>query len=188
MEKTSEMGTAPRRATTPLAAVAGGFLAGVAGTACMDTARYLMSLRAGAKESPLRWEFGPIESWTDAPDPGQVARRVIEGFTQRKLPDRWAWRISTAAHWSYGSLWGSLYGVVAGSLRSPDPVYGLPFGAAVWASDYAVLPEAGLYKPIWKYDAVTLSRDLAAHLAYGAATGTAFWVLTRIAAALTRRG
>jgi hypothetical protein len=188
MEKTGEMGSAPRQATTPLTAVAGGFLAGVAGTACMDTVRYLMSRRADAKESPLRWEFGPIESWNDAPDPGQVARRVIEGFTQRKLPDRWAWSISTAAHWCYGSMWGSLYGVVAGSLRSPDPVYGLPCGAAVWASDYAVLPEAGLYKPIWKYDAPTVARDLGAHLAYGAATGTAFWLLTRLAVALTPRG
>jgi hypothetical protein len=61
-------------------AVAGGFLAGVAGTASMDTVRYLMSLRSGAKESPVRWEFPAIESWNDAPDPGQVARRVIEGF------------------------------------------------------------------------------------------------------------
>ena len=50
---------------------------------------------------------------------------------------------------------------------------GTAFGAAVWASDYAVLPEAGLYKPIWKYDALTLARDLGAHLTYGAATGTA---------------
>ena len=187
------MGTAPRQTTalTPLAAVAGGVLAGVAGTASMDTVRYLMSRRTGARrtgaqESPLRWEFGPIDSWNDAPAPGQVARRVIEGFTQRTLPDRWAWRISTAAHWCYGSLLGSLYGVVAGSLRSPEPLYGLPFGAAVWASGYAVLPEGGLYKPIWEYDALTLARDLSAHLAYGAATGAAFRLLTR--SALTRRG
>jgi hypothetical protein len=173
------MGTAPRRPATPLMAVASGFLAGVAGTASMDTVRYLTSLRDGAKESPLRWEFPPIESWNDAPDPGQVARRVIEGFTQHKLPDRWAGRISAAVHWCYGSLWGSLYGVVAGSLRSPGPVYGLPFGATVWASGYAVLPEGGLYKPIWQYDSMTLARDLGAHLAYGGATGTAFWLLTR---------
>jgi hypothetical protein len=146
----------------------------------MDTVRYLMSRRAGPKEGPLSWEFSPIKSWNDAPDPGQVGRRVIEGFTQRKLADRWAWPISTAAHWGYGTLWGSLYGVVAGSLRSPDPVYGLPFGAAVWASGYAVLPEGGLYKPIWEYDAQVLARDLASHLAYGAATGTVFWLLTRI--------
>ncbi|HUB41209.1 MAG TPA: hypothetical protein VMA72_20390 [Streptosporangiaceae bacterium] len=173
------MGTATRPAITPVAAVAGGFLAGAAGTVSMDIVRYLMSRRAGARESPLGWEFGRIESWDEAPEPGQVARRVIEGFTQHKLPDRWAWRISTAMHWCYGSLWGSLYGVVAGSLRSPVPVYGLPFGAAVWASDYAVLPEAGLYKPIWEYDVLTLARDLGGHLAYGAATGTAFWLLTR---------
>jgi hypothetical protein len=178
--ETNEMGTAPRHTTTPLAAVAGGFLAGAAGTASMDTVRYLMSLRAGGKESPLKWEFAPIKSWNDAPDPGQVARRVIEGFTQRKLPDQWAWRISTAVHWCYGSVWGSLYGVLVGSLRSHDPVYGLPFGAAVWASGYAVLPEGGLYKPIWQYDAQTLARDLGAHLAYGAATGMAFRLLTRI--------
>jgi hypothetical protein len=176
---TSEVGTAPRQPTSPLTAVASGFLAGAAGTVGMDTVRYLVSLRGGAKESPLRWEFPPIESWNDAPDPGQVARRVIEGFTQRKLPDRWAWRISAVAHWCYGSLWGSLYGVVAGSVRSPDPVYGLPFGATVWASGYAVLPEGGLYKPIWEYDSQTLARDLGAHLAYGAVTGTAFWLLTR---------
>jgi hypothetical protein len=172
------MATALRQPTTPLAAVACGLLAGLAGTVGMDTARYLISRRAGPTESPLRWEFGPIESWNDAPDPGQVARRVIEGFTQRKLPDRWAWLVSTAAHWSYGSLWGCLYGIAAGSVRRPLPAYGLPLGAVVWASGYAVLPEAGLYKPIWQYEPLTLAKDLAAHLSYGAATGSVFWLLT----------
>ena len=38
---------------------------------------------------------------------------------------------------------------------------------------------AGLYKPIWEYDAKTLAWDLGAHLAYGAGTGTTFWLLTR---------
>ena len=74
---------------------------------------------------------------------------------------------------------GAAYGVVAGSLRQPLPLYGPPFGAVVWASSYVLLPEAGLYKPIWEYDAKTLARDLAAHLCYGAGTGTAFWLLAR---------
>jgi hypothetical protein len=43
--ETNEMGTAPRPRITPLAAVAGGFLAGAAGTVAMDTVRYLMSRR-----------------------------------------------------------------------------------------------------------------------------------------------
>jgi hypothetical protein len=162
---------------SPLAAVVGGLLAGAAGTVCMDTVRYVMYRREGGEESPLAWEFAPVDSWQDAPDPGQVAKRVIDGFTQRELPDRWAWLTSTVAHWSYGSAAGALYGILAGSLRSPRPVYGLPFGTAVWASSYVVLPEAGLYKPIWEYDAKTLARDLTAHLGFGAGTGAAFWLL-----------
>jgi hypothetical protein len=83
-------------------------------------------------------------------------------------------------HWGYGSAAAALYGIVAGSLREPSPLYGLPFGAAVWAAGYAVLPEAGIYKPIGEYDAKTLASDLGAHLAYGAGTGTAFWLFVRL--------
>jgi hypothetical protein len=169
-----------KRPVTPLAAVVAGLLAGGAGTVCLDAVQYLRQRRAGTKESALAWEFAPIDSWEKAPDPGQVAKRLIEGFTQRKLPDRWAWVTSTAAHWSYGSLAGAVYGVVAGSLRRPNPLYGVPFGAAVFANDYIALPVAGLYQPIWEYDAKTLAWDLSAHLAYGAGTGTTFWLLIKI--------
>jgi hypothetical protein len=77
---------------TPLAAVAAGLLAGAVGTVGLDAVHYLEQRRAGGTQSPLAWEFAPVDSWETAPDPGQVARRVIEGFTQRKLPDRWAFR------------------------------------------------------------------------------------------------
>ncbi len=70
---------------------------------------------------------------------------------------------------------------MAGSLPAPRPVYGVPFSAAVFAGDYIALPAAGLYKPIWQYDATTLAWDLGVHLAYGAGTGTTFWLLTEIA-------
>ena len=165
-------------ATTPLAAVVGGLLAGAVGTATMDAVRYVRHRRAGGQESPLTWEFGPIDNWNQAPDPGQVGKRLIEGFTGRELPDRWAWVTSTVMHWSYGSA--CLYGIVAGSLRRPSPLYGVPLGASAWASGYVVLPEAGLYKPIWEYDAKTLASDLTAHLAYGTGTGAAFWLLNKV--------
>ncbi len=125
------------RAITPLAAVVAGLLAGAVGTVALDTVQYVRHRRAGGKESPLAWEFAPVDSWEKAPDPGQVAKRLVEGFTQRELPDRWAWLTSTIAHWSYGSAAGALYGIVAGSLRRPRALYGLPFGAAVWAGGYA---------------------------------------------------
>jgi uncharacterized membrane protein YagU involved in acid resistance len=153
---------------TPLAAVVGGVLAGVVGTVCLDAVNYLKYRSTGGKDGPLKWEFP------------QVGKRLIEGFTQRELPDRWASPVSTVMHWSYGSGWGALYGILAGSLRRPNPLYGLPFGAVIWVSDYVLLPEAGLYKPIWDYDAKTLANDLSAHLAYGAGTGTTFWLITKI--------
>ena len=122
----------------------------------------------------------PVDNWEKAPVPGQVGKRLIEGFTQRELPDRWAWPVSTVMHWSYGSAWGAFYGVLAGSLRRPHALYGLPFGAAVWVSGYLILPAGGLYQPIWEYDAKTLATDLSAHLAYGAGTGAAFSLLVKI--------
>ena len=165
---------------TPLAAAAAGLLAGAVGTVCLDAVQYLKYRRAGGTESPRAWEFAPVDSWETAPAPGQVARRVIEGFTQRKLPDRSAWAISTAMHWAYGSTAGAAYGIVAGSLPTPRPVYGLPLGAALFANDYIALPVAGLYQPIWKYDAKTLAWDLGGHLAYGTGTAATFWLLTKI--------
>ena len=119
---------------TALAAVFGGLVAGVAGTVSMDTVRYVAYRRAGGRDSPLAWEFPSVDSWEKAPAPGLAGKRLIEGFTGRELSDRWASLTSIVAHWGYGSAWGSLYGVLVGSLRRPDALYGLPFGVAVWAS------------------------------------------------------
>ena len=83
-------------------------------------------------------------------------------------------------HWAYGSSAAALYGILAGSLRSPHAAYGLPFGAAVWVSGYVILPEGGLYKPIFEYDAKTLAWDLSGHLAYGAGTGVTFWLFAKV--------
>jgi hypothetical protein len=168
---------------TPLAAIAAGLAAGAVGTICMDTLRYVRYRRADGKDSPLGWEFAPVDSWDKAPDPGQVGKRLIEGFTQRQLSDRWAFPVSTVMHWGYGSGAGMVYGVLAGSLRKPHAVYGVPYGATVFASDYVTLPIAGLYQPIWKYDAKVLWEDLSAHLAYGAGTGVTFWLISKISAA-----
>jgi hypothetical protein len=161
---------------TPLAAVTAGALAGLAGTACLDGVRFLRQRRAGGQQDILAWEFPPVPTWDQAPEPGIVAKRVIEGFTQRPLPDRYAWLTSTVAHWAYGSSAAAAYGVLAGSARRPSPLYGLPFGAAVWLSGYVLLPQAGLYKPIWEYDLETLADDLTGHLAYGTGVGVTFWL------------
>ena len=170
-----------KRALTPLGAVIGGFLAGTAGTVALDAWGYLRYKQGGGTDSPLAWEFPKVETWDQAPAPGQVAPRVIEGFTQKPLPDRYANLVSAIMHWGYGSANGAAYGVVAGSLRRPTPEAGLPFGVAVWLTGYAVLPLGGLYQPIWKYDVKTLAEDLGGHLCFGATTGTVFWLYTKLA-------
>src|ERR1700751_2411311 len=99
-----------RDAMIPLAAVVGGLLAGVVGTASMDTVQYVLYRRAGGHERLLTWEFPPVNSWEKAPDPGKVAKRLIEGFTGGELPERWAGLTSTVAHWNTGSAGGARYG------------------------------------------------------------------------------
>jgi hypothetical protein len=165
---------------TPLGAVVIGTLAGAVGTASMDSVWFARQRRDGGQQDPLAWEFAPVATWQDAPDPGKFARLVLEGLLQRTLPDRWAWLTSTVMHWTVGCSWGAAYGILAGSLRRPSPLYGLPLGAAVWLSGYLVLPATGIYKPIGEYDPKTLGKDLSAHLAYGAGTGTAFWLLSTV--------
>ncbi|MFI6058337.1 hypothetical protein [Streptomyces sp. NPDC051286] len=171
----------------PLPAAAAGLLAGAVGTVCLDAVNYVKYRRAGGTDGPLSWEFPAVENWQAAPDPGRLAKRVIEKLTRRELPDRAAGITSTVAHWGYGSTAGAAYGIVIGLLAGPAAGYGVPFGAAVFANDYITLPIAGIYQPIWKYSAKVLGWDLGAHLAYGAGTGIAFKLLAKAGSAATRR-
>ena len=164
---------------TPVGAVVRGLLAGAVGTAAMDTFQFVGYRRGGGKERPVEWEFSEgLSGWEDAPAPAQVGKRLVEGLFEVELPPTGAELVNNVMHWAYGTLWGVLYGIVAGSLPKRRVRYGLPFGAAVWAGDYVILPAAKLYKPIWQYDAKTLARDLTGHLVYGLATATAMRLLS----------
>jgi hypothetical protein len=165
---------------TPLSAVVRGLVAGAVGTAAMDLFLYGRYRREGGKDGFKFWELSEgVATWEQAPAPAQVGRRMVEGVFERKLPDTRASLVNNVTHWAYGALAGAGYGVLAGSLRTPRARNGLPFGTAVWLTGYAVLPAAGLYKPIWQYDATVLAKDLSGHLVYGAGTGLAFAALYR---------
>ena len=163
------------RPMTPLWAIVRGALAGAAGTAAMDLLLFSRYRRGGGEDSFRDWEFsGEVTSWDQAPAPAQVGRRLVEGLFQRPLPAHRAALVNNVTHWGYGSFGGAQYGILAGSLRTARIAYGLPFGVGVWAAGYVVLPAAGLYQPIWKYDSITLAKDLGAHLIYGLCTAAAF--------------
>ena len=168
-----------KTAGTPLGAVGRGLAAGAAGTLAMDLLWYARYRRGGGKQHLLAWEFSAgLSSWDEAPVPGQVGKRLFEGLFQKKLPPQRAELVSNVTHWAYGMLNGAFYGIAAESLGQPRTCYGLPFGAGVWAVDYAVLPAAGLYKPIRDYDRQTLAKDLTAHLVYGTTTASALRLLS----------
>lgn len=170
----------PPSRLSPVAAVAYGALAGAVGTAAMDCVWFARYKRGGGEQGAWAWETAEgLESWDDVAVPGQVGRRLVEGFRGRPLPARWARVTTNAVHWVYGVIWGAQYGIVAASAERPRAAWGVVLGSVVWTSGYAVLPLSGLYKPVWEYDAKTLAKDLSAHLVYGATAGAAFAALAR---------
>ncbi|MCW2985130.1 MAG: hypothetical protein JWR63_2700 [Conexibacter sp.] len=110
----------------------------------MDALLFTRYRRGGGEERFEDWESSAgVSSWERAPAPAQVGRRLVEGLFNRTLPDSRARLVNNATHWGYGIVGGASYGIVAASLREPRVLYGLPFGAAVWAAGYVVLPAAG---------------------------------------------
>ena len=164
---------------SPLGALFRGIFAGAVGTAALDTVQFVRYRVGGGDSSAKAWETSEgLSSWEDAPAPAQVGRRLAEGLFDIKIPPSDARLVNNVTHWAFGTLSGALYGLIAGSLRKQKVVYGLPFGASVWAGGYMVLPAAKLYKPIWEYDAKTLADDLSGHLVYGLTTATTMRLLS----------
>ncbi len=169
------------RDLTPLGVVWRGVAAGAIGTTAMDLLWFYRYKRGGGEDRFIDWELSRgLTSWEDAGPPAQIGKRLFEGLFQRELAGERAGLVTDVMHWSYGLFWAGQYGIVASSLPArPGLRSGIAFGALVWASDYVVLPLAGVYKPIWEYDAKTLADDLSAHLLYGVATATTFRLLAR---------
>jgi hypothetical protein len=160
-------------------AIRGG-AASALGTLAMDGSLYWRYRHEGGDAAFASWESSEgTESWEDAPAPALVAKKLLEGVLGREVSPRYARSLNNLTHWGYGIAAGVGYGLLTGSRRKPEVWFGLAFGAAVWASGYAVLPQFGVYEPIWKYDLGTLGKDLSAHLVFGAATAAAFALLTR---------
>jgi hypothetical protein len=159
-----------------------GAVAGTAGTVAMDLLLYGRYRRAGGEDSAWRWESAEgVTSWDAASAPGQVGEKVERLVTRRPPPDRWARPTTNLVHWATGAGWGLQYALLAGRPSRHPWVRALALGPVVWLSGYTVLPLAGVYQPIWRYDARTLGKDLSAHLLYGATTSAAFAALTRSA-------
>jgi hypothetical protein len=166
---------------SPAGSIARGVLAGALGTVAMD-GLWFWRYRRGGGESPFaEWEVTrDLESWEQAPAPGRMGKKLIEAVSGREVPVERAADLSNVMHWAYGTAWTAGYGVVATAMDRRRPWWsGLAYGGLVWASDYVVLPVAGVYEPIWRYDAFALEKDLSAHLVFGTVADGALRILSR---------
>lgn len=162
---------------SPLRAVATGAVAGAIGTAVMTAYQTVSAVRKGSSVSDAVVPDAP-ESWDEAPAPAQVGYRFLHGVFEKDASPQHAPAMANAVHWAYGTGWGALYGLFAGT-RGGGVLSGAGLGTTVWGSDYVALPAMGIYHPPWRYSARALAKDLSMHLVYGAATGLAFRLLER---------
>ena len=178
MTRVADQGAEP--APRSIGAMICGVAAGAFGTLAMDAALYRRYRRGGGDVAFPAWESSEgLVSWVNAPAPALVAKQILERLFKHQVPPEYARALNNETHWGFGLAAGAGYGLLLGS-RKPKVWCGLPFGAAVWASGYVVLPQLGVYQPIWKYDLKTLWDDLSVHLVYGTATAGAFRLLTRM--------
>ncbi len=156
--------------------MAAGALAGTAGMVAMDLVWYARYRAGGGDDGFFDWEFATsTESFDDAAAPGQVAAKVA-GAVGLDLPDSTAGVATNVVHWLTGLGYGVVHGVL--NHRRPAVRGGLLTGAAAFANSYATLGAIGVYQPIWEYDRDALTKDLSAHLVFGAVTGLAYRLLT----------
>jgi hypothetical protein len=164
-----------------LGATVRGVAAAAPGTLAMDASLYRRYRHDGGNAAFPGWESSEgLVSWENAPGPALAAKVLLEGVFKREISPRYARLLNNATHWGFGLAAGAAYGLLIGSRRRTKVWYGLPFGAAVWANGYVVLPQLGVYKPIWKYDLETLAKDLSAHLVFGTVTAAAYSILTNL--------
>ena len=168
-----------RAQITPLGAVARGLAAGVVGTGAMTVWQELSTrLQSQGEAGDSGSRRPPEDPWEQASAPAKVAKRVSEGVFQHEVSAERIPLLTNAMHWGYGSSWGIVYGLAAGSTRRPQGLRaGAIFGTAVWLMSYAQLVPMGLYEPPWKYAPRELALDLSYHLAYGVGVAGAFRVL-----------
>jgi hypothetical protein len=126
-----------------ISAVTRGLAAGALGTLAMDLVWYARQRRGGGESSFADWEVTrSVERWDQAPAPGQMGRKLIATVTGRDVPVEHAAAVSNVMHWGYGCSWAAAYGLLGARGR---PWWSGPaFGSLVWASDYVVLPAAGI--------------------------------------------
>jgi hypothetical protein len=141
----SELIVARHNYRSPLGAVIRGVGAGAIGTLAMTAWQELAgrlgsSGGEGGSDAPSPQSSDP---WEEAPVPAKVARRIGEGVLGRVSSDLIP-LLRNVMHRSYGTGWGIVYGIRAGSVpRSSVLRSGALFGTGVWVASYHLVYGTG---------------------------------------------
>jgi hypothetical protein len=169
---------------SPLGALCAGFAAGFAGALAQNL---FFAATKKIAPAPSPEAFTPVEPEQQHEMPTQtVARRVTEQLARRG-PLRHPDAAAQAVHFGFGSAWGALYGLAAGTLpRLGTLKGGLGFGMAVWlVSDDVLLPAFRLSAWPHQYPVKSHLYAIAAHAVYGAIVASTFAALGRAATPAT---
>ena len=162
----------------PLAVAAKGALAGAVGTAAitldMQKVPALIERRFDISMTP---EPPPDADIPEDPR-AELAGRVATGVLERPLPEEGKVTAGQAIHWSYGTLWGVVYGILHSGLRLPALVHGMLFGSVVGAVASTVLPAMGLAPSPTEQPKRISAAQVGYHLVFGWTTALTFWLLT----------
>ena len=137
------------------ASVGKGLFAGVAGTAAMTVS------------STLEMKIRDRQA-SDAP--AEAAGKVLGDSEQA--------RFSNLVHWGYGTLWGTVRGLIDAAGLEGKEAAAAHF-LAVWGSEQVMLPALGVAPPFWQWGAKEVAIDAFHHLVYAGATGVAYAALDR---------
>ncbi len=160
-------------------ALLGGAAAGAAGTLAMDLLWFRRARSEGDDPSFGDWEFSDASSFDEAGAPGQVGRLAAE-TAGIDLSDRQAGLTTDVVHWMTGVGWATAASLLTVLTPVPPIAAGVLCGCAAFGTAYTILPALGIYDPIWEYSGKSVRKDATAHLTYGAATGLALAVLSRL--------
>jgi hypothetical protein len=140
------------------AAVGKGLFAGAAGTAAMTASSSI--------EAKLR-DRGASSA------PADAAGKLLGIQPRDEAGEQ---RFSNVVHWSYGTSWGAVRGLLhAAGLDGGRAV--VAHFAVVWGSAQVMLPALDVAPPAWESEPKELAIDAFHHAVYAAATGLAFAAL-----------
>jgi putative membrane protein len=125
--------------------------------------------QSGVEIAPVQVE--QIQAEESEPATIKFAEKVSEGVFHHPLSKKEKQIAEPVVHYSYGAVWGGIYGAVAQVAPETAKVLGLPFGVALWGvSDELAVPALGLSKWPTAYPLSSHAQALAAHAVYGITT------------------